>query len=1425
MPSIGYKTSSRGEVPVATKVGKHLIARSLTRYRTPMRPLAVSLVMVLLLSSLVPLLGGQVRDVQGTSLPSWTKVFHLHDGPDYLPGNYYDWMNCTGPRNPADTNYDSQTPPIDGISIRKNPSPNHKHFWVMFPGLGSDVTIIGDLTAHLWARSRGNQSGTLIMATFSDMAPGESGNPAAWTDLGQDTVALNGPTYSDFDSYDLTITGLSYTLASGHSLVLTLQRGDSFNDQLIIMFDTTAKDSFVILTATSSVSVNAAWTEDASHTPASVFSDQENILVGANVSDPYGAYDILGANASVTYSSNGTTYPSPTIMSANRTDPAQPPYWIRFELSLSSLPPGVFTINVTATDYQGSPTWLTCSITVVRVDHFGVSVPARAVAGSSFNLTLTALDSANATITNWIGTVQLDTFHLDGTTNSSGNLSIPALVFTLGDSGQVTNSSVNYSSGDETILIRASSGLRYGWSSPMHVSSGPVVSIQMNVLSNWTVGAGTLPNLVATGYDRLGNVNTTWMPIWNVTGGIGFISGSGTSVTFEPRAIGVGEIDCLNDYNGIRSVINVTVVVGSLARIEINASFDPQRIPEGESRILVATGYDAVNNSLTLDNVTWDTDTAGSIHPIGWGPSANFTAGYLPESGLIHARKGSIVGTVGVTIIDSPDGPSFSEIPPQYANENSETWNLGLSGYWHDRYGTGNLVWWADNVNTSLFFVSHDQTSNSVIVFHTQQNQYGDSTFDLWAVDQNGYRAHTVVTVHIVHVNQPPAFVNNPPTTLYVKFDVPYVFDFSYYVSDIDNAKSDLILRSSSSNVVFDGLNATLMFPRKNGDESYFEFVTLNLSDGQATADLRIVVWATTDTPPSLIKNLPDITIDEGAVNFPAFDLDDYYTDVDNQTLYYSYGFHNVQVYINPQSHEVLLSAPGEWSGTEEGVFTATDPIGALKSDTIHVTVRPVNDPPEVLRDIGMVFVKYNQAYYLYLGPFIFDPDNSLGSLSFNIDNANITEGTSISGAPRLKMLFPPNLDPKSMLYTGPYTVKVNMTISDPLKMSVTCQFEVRVTGNGPPQVIAPNPDQLYYSFPENSYLNGSLRLYDLFSDPDDSTLTFQITGQNNVMVKLFANGNVNLSSVVNWSGTESLTVKAFDSHFGWSLIKLYVVVTPVNQAPVIYPIPNFINKGASYRNAHYPIFQFIYDSDNPYSSLTITATPAGNAFVVGGDLYVSVPEGVKTITVTLQASDGKLSSNVMSFKVGVATTMAEKIGWPYSFPLVLLGVGVAAFFIAGRIPRPYELENLFLIHNDGRLVSNVTREQNSTLDKDVVSAMFTAVQEFVRDSFQKGEVGLKKLEIGDKNVVIEKGHSAYLALVYSGWPTKDTFDMLPMLLSDIEERYKERLEKWNGTAKTVKGVDRMLQDYMSDKFQPGMWHDEEEMAEQEWVDILDKEA
>jgi len=703
--------------------------------------------------------------------------------------------------------------------------------------------------------------------------------------------------------------------------------------------------------------------------------------------------------------------------------------------------------------------------------------------------------------------------------------------------------------------------------------------------------------------------------------------------------------------------------------------------------------------------------------------------------------------------------------------------------------------------------------------FHTQPDQNGDDEFKLWVTDPTGYMTYQIVTVRIIAINDPPTFVNHPPTELYVTFDMEYTFDFTYYVADVDHTVSELTMSSDGApNIWFDSLNAHFNY---SGTSSYFKIVKVKVQDAMfAHSELSMVVRVTKDIPPSLNTSLPDLIIDEGVVDYFAFDLDDYFYDLDGSMLIYTTGFENIPApTINGTTHRVYFSTPGEWSGVTIGQFTAKDPEGALKIDTVAVTVIAVNDAP-VINPIDRVYVHYDLPYYLYIGPYVYDLDNSIESLDFEINDTHVVLGTSATGAYRLEIEFPEILSGQPY----PYSAWVMINVTDPKGETASGEFEVLVTDNQPPQVIVENPDQLYFTFLEDEHLNKTIWLYDLIFDQDDIPLDFAITSSGGHLewaVDSF--GYVDLGASVNWSGSETLSIIGRDDGDAWAYVQIFVIVTPVNDAPIVVnTIEDTIVTGGS-RNTQYDISGVFHDSDDEY--LTVTAGPEGNAQVVGSTLYVSLPAGKDVMTVTLQASDGEWESSMVIFKVGVRKTIEEKIGFPYTLPLVLLAAGVAGYFIGIRLPRPYALENLFLIHNDGRLVTHVTKEENTNLDKDVVSAMFTAVQEFVRDSFQKGEEGLKKLEIGDKNVMIEKGKATYLALIYSGWPQKEVFEMLPILLRDIEERYKERLERWNGTMKAVPGVEEMLQEYMASAFKPGAWQEEEEIAEEEWVDILNKET
>lgn len=82
-----------------------------------------------------------------------------------------------------------------------------------------------------------------------------------------------------------------------------------------------------------------------------------------------------------------------------------------------------------------------------------------------------------------------------------------------------------------------------------------------------------------------------------------------------------------------------------------------------------------------------------------------------------------------------------------------------------------------------------------------------------------------------------------------------------------------------------------------------------------------------------------------------------------------------------------------------------------------------------------------------------------------------------------------------------------------------------------------------------------------------------------------------------------------------------------------------------------------------------------------------------------------------------------------------------------------YRVEQLLLIHREtGLLLQHVTSEASSTHDADQVSAMLTAIRDFVHDSFHvPGEEGLDALRVGDLQVIVEQGPHAVLAAVVRG--------------------------------------------------------------------------
>jgi hypothetical protein len=129
--------------------------------------------------------------------------------------------------------------------------------------------------------------------------------------------------------------------------------------------------------------------------------------------------------------------------------------------------------------------------------------------------------------------------------------------------------------------------------------------------------------------------------------------------------------------------------------------------------------------------------------------------------------------------------------------------------------------------------------------------------------------------------------------------------------------------------------------------------------------------------------------------------------------------------------------------------------------------------------------------------------------------------------------------------------------------------------------------------------------------------------------------------------------------------------------------------------------------------------------------------------------------------------------------------------------------EELFLIHQGGTLITHLTRHKQANVDDIIFSGMFTAVQEFIKNSFVSDSREFNKeldqqwlldeLKLGEKNILVERSENTYIAVIYSGEGSKPLRRLVVRLLDKIESEFKNYLSTWDGNLNQLKGTDEIL--------------------------------
>ena len=112
-----------------------------------------------------------------------------------------------------------------------------------------------------------------------------------------------------------------------------------------------------------------------------------------------------------------------------------------------------------------------------------------------------------------------------------------------------------------------------------------------------------------------------------------------------------------------------------------------------------------------------------------------------------------------------------------------------------------------------------------------------------------------------------------------------------------------------------------------------------------------------------------------------------------------------------------------------------------------------------------------------------------------------------------------------------------------------------------------------------------------------------------------------------------------------------------------------------------------------------------------------------------------------------------------------------------------YRVEQVFLIHGEtGTLLHHVAVDEGAAQDGDMISAMLTAIQDFVADSFGVDrESGLQTFAVDDLIVRVERGPQAVLACVIRGHAPPTLFGVFQDAVETVHLDLSEELDAFRG--------------------------------------------
>ena len=441
--------------------------------------------------------------------------------------------------------------------------------------------------------------------------------------------------------------------------------------------------------------------------------------------------------------------------------------------------------------------------------------------------------------------------------------------------------------------------------------------------------------------------------------------------------------------------------------------------------------------------------------------------------------------------------------------------------------------------------INGQSTITNSITLTAINNANGTATLTVLARDTGGQSHSTEIVVVVAIVNDAPT-ITVPIPTLTVLED----FDGASTVTtfaDVDRGDAlTVAVTESNPGVVTVTTSASGVSVAAIANMNGRTTLNISVSDGTLSSTAQVVVTVTeVNDPPALTVSTSTLTLAEDfATNLIATTRTD--IDSNNLTLTVSESTTGV-VSVTTTDAGVQVTSINNANGVTTLTISLSD--GTTSTSTqISVTVTPVNDTPTLSVSINNLSINVDFST-ITINVTLGDVEDS--TLSFSVEDSNAGVVTFTTSANTIVLNAIAGV-------SGQTTLTVSLVDSSGTTVTQTIPVIVSATPNtAPVLVVSTNRITVQEDFMNSVVIRTTV------TDAEGGTITLSVSSSSRLVdfaISIPMNGRstITLTAIGNANGTTTLTVSATDVGFQSDSTEIVVVVTPVEDTPVL-TIPSAI--------------------------------------------------------------------------------------------------------------------------------------------------------------------------------------------------------------------------------------------------------------------------